>query len=87
MGEARKLTEAQAKVLANIDNGWKLLKTVGGFIFVDGRLTYRAPTVSVEKLLHGGALLPGERLPTGNFPITITQAGRAALARHRGETP
>lgn len=89
MSEARKLTEAQARLAGEIASGAKLLRGAVTMQFyiehADGSIR-AIPTRMIDRMLSGGAVRSLNRRDRNNgLLFGLTDAGRAALARHRGE--
>lgn len=88
---AEKLTEAQAKLASAVLSGAKLIRGAVTRSFFVERTAGGLEAVSsqmVERMMKKGVIQSTGRLDAHNGQIfALTDAGRAALARHRGETP
>lgn len=87
MAEEHKLTPAMGRVLQFLDRSgrWHLLLEIDRI-----RLLDEDDVLTVPALIEDGLVLSREVGAQGSKPtvmVAISSVGRAALARHRGETP
>ena len=91
MGEAHKLTEAQARIAADMASGTVIWRSRWSNSYCQSPGNGMVVTVSrpvIDRMRDRGLIaLTSKKTNTGNSMLVLTDAGRAALARHRGETP